>query len=97
MDRYTGLIGIALIFGIAFAMSNNRKAINYRVVLSGLGVQLLLALFILKTAIGKTGDELNSPIAVMDAASINDTSISLYNDITLELQIPRSKIVISRC
>jgi CNT family concentrative nucleoside transporter len=53
MERYTGLIGIVLIFGIAFAMSNNRKAINYRVVLSGLGIQLLLALFILKTSIGK--------------------------------------------
>jgi CNT family concentrative nucleoside transporter len=53
MERYTGLIGIALIFGIAFAMSNNRKAINYRVILSGLGIQLLLALFILKTTIGK--------------------------------------------
>jgi CNT family concentrative nucleoside transporter len=53
MERYTGLIGIALIFGIAFAMSNNRKAINYRVILSGFGIQLLLALFILKTTVGK--------------------------------------------
>ena len=53
MDRYTGLIGVALILGIAFSMSNNRKAINYRTVLSGLGIQLLLAVFILKTAAGK--------------------------------------------
>ncbi len=53
MERYTGLIGIALILGIAFAMSNNRKAINYRVILSGLGIQLLLALFILKTTLGQ--------------------------------------------
>jgi CNT family concentrative nucleoside transporter len=53
MDRYTGLIGIALIFGIAFLMSNNRKAIDYRVVFSGLAIQLSLAFFILKTAIGK--------------------------------------------
>src|SRR5580698_6005486 len=53
MDRYTGLIGIALIFGIAFAMSNNRKAINYRLVFSGLGIQLALALFILKTTVGQ--------------------------------------------
>ena len=53
MERYTGLIGIALIFGIAYAMSNNRKAINYRVILPGLAIQLFLALFILKTTIGK--------------------------------------------
>src|ERR1019366_8648201 len=38
---------------IAFLMSNNRKAINYRLVFSGLGIQLLLAVFILKTDIGK--------------------------------------------
>jgi CNT family concentrative nucleoside transporter len=53
MERFTGLIGIALIFSIAFAMSNNRKAINYRLVFSGIGIQLALALFILKTTIGQ--------------------------------------------
>ena len=54
MDRYTGLIGIILILAIAFAMSNNRKAIDYRVVFSGLGIQLFLAVFILKTKIGES-------------------------------------------
>jgi CNT family concentrative nucleoside transporter len=52
MEKYTGLLGIFLILGIAFLLSNNRKAINYRLVFSGLGIQLLLALFILKTQIG---------------------------------------------
>lgn len=54
MDRFTGLIGVVLIFGIAFLMSNNRKAINYRLVLSGLAIQVALAIFILKIPIGKT-------------------------------------------
>ena len=54
MERFTGLIGIALIFGIAFLMSNNRKAINYRLVLSGLLIQIFLAVFILKIPFGKT-------------------------------------------
>ncbi|HEY6163149.1 MAG TPA: Na+ dependent nucleoside transporter N-terminal domain-containing protein, partial [Bacteroidia bacterium] len=48
MERFTGLIGIALIFGIAFLFSNNRKAINYRLVLSGLGLQAAIALLILR-------------------------------------------------
>ncbi|OYU94911.1 MAG: NupC/NupG family nucleoside CNT transporter [Bacteroidetes bacterium B1(2017)] len=52
MEKFTGLIGIALILGIAFLLSNNRKAINYRLVFSGLGIQVALALFILKTEIG---------------------------------------------
>lgn len=54
MERFTGLIGVVLIFGIAFLMSNNRKAINYRLVLSGLAIQVALAIFILKVPLGKT-------------------------------------------
>lgn len=53
MQRFTGLIGVVLILGIAFLLSNNRKAINYRVVLSGLAFQLVLAVFILKTDTGR--------------------------------------------
>ncbi|WP_092460070.1 NupC/NupG family nucleoside CNT transporter [Thermoflavifilum thermophilum] len=51
--RFTGLLGIVLILGIAFLMSNNKKRINLRVVLSGLALQLALAIFILKVPIGK--------------------------------------------
>ena len=52
MERFTGLLGILLILGIAFALSNNRKAINLRTVGMGLLLQFALALFILKTNIG---------------------------------------------
>jgi len=53
MHRLVGLLGIAAILGIAFLMSNNRKAINYRVVYWGLGLQIAFAIFILATPIGK--------------------------------------------
>ncbi|WP_421829538.1 NupC/NupG family nucleoside CNT transporter [Larkinella sp.] len=53
MSRFTGLIGIVLILGIAYAMSNNRKAIKYRTVGVGLLLQFGLAVFILKTDIGQ--------------------------------------------
>ena len=53
MERFTGLFGIVLILGLAFALSNNRRAINYRLVLSGLAIQFGLAVFILKTTIGQ--------------------------------------------
>lgn len=48
MERFTGLIGIALILGIAFLFSNNRKAINYRLVISGIILQLVIAILVLK-------------------------------------------------
>jgi CNT family concentrative nucleoside transporter len=53
MEKFTGLLGIALILGIAFLLSNNKKQINLRLVLTGLGLQVLLAVFILKTDTGK--------------------------------------------
>ncbi len=53
MERFTGLIGIVLILGIAYAMSDNRKAINFRTVGVGLALQFGLAVFILKTEFGR--------------------------------------------
>lgn len=53
MERFTGLIGIIVILGLAFLVSNNKKAINYRLVISGLVIQLVMALFILKTSVGQ--------------------------------------------
>ncbi len=53
MDRFTGVLGLVLIFGIAFLMSNNRKAINYRLVITGIILQVGTAFFILKVPIGQ--------------------------------------------
>ncbi len=53
MERFVGLIGIVCILGLAYLLSNNRKAINYRTVGVGLLLQFSLAVFILKTEIGQ--------------------------------------------
>lgn len=48
MERFTGIIGIVLILSIAFLFSNNKKRINYRLVVSGLSLQLIIALLVFK-------------------------------------------------
>ena len=53
MGRFTGIIGIIIILGLAFLWSNNRIAINYRLVITGLVLQIVLAIFILKVPIGQ--------------------------------------------
>ena len=53
MSRFTGIIGIIIILGLAFLWSNNRKAINLRLVVTGLLLQLALAIFILKVPVGQ--------------------------------------------
>jgi len=52
-SRWVGLIGIVTIFAIAYLMSNNRKAINKRLVFSGLLLQILMAVFVLKIELGQ--------------------------------------------
>jgi CNT family concentrative nucleoside transporter len=53
MERFTGLLGIFFLLAIAFAMSNNRRKLDWRLIFWGLSLQLLFALFILKTPIGQ--------------------------------------------
>ncbi len=53
MDRYIGLVGITVIIGICYIMSNNRKKINLKTVLVGFLLQFLLAIFVLKVPIGQ--------------------------------------------
>ncbi len=53
MQQYQGLIGIVTLMGIAVLMSENRRRILWRPVLVGLGMQVLLAAFILKTPWGQ--------------------------------------------
>ncbi|MGI5843312.1 MAG: NupC/NupG family nucleoside CNT transporter [Candidatus Xenobium sp.] len=52
MERFVGLLGLITILGIAYALSTNRKAISFRTVGWGLGLQFALALFVLKTRTG---------------------------------------------
>ncbi|MDP7025351.1 MAG: nucleoside transporter C-terminal domain-containing protein, partial [Candidatus Marinimicrobia bacterium] len=53
MERLIGLLGIVVLLGIAWLLSNNKKKIDKRIVLWGFGLQLFFALFILKTPIGQ--------------------------------------------
>jgi CNT family concentrative nucleoside transporter len=52
MDHLIGILGIIVLLAIAFALSNNRKQINMRIIGWGLGLQAIFAIFILKTPIG---------------------------------------------
>jgi CNT family concentrative nucleoside transporter len=48
MEKFQGLIGVAVILGIAFLFSNNKKNINYLLVISGLTLQLVIGILVLK-------------------------------------------------
>ena len=48
-----GMIGMILLLGIAFILSNNRRQINYRIIVWGLSLQFIFGILILKTPLGK--------------------------------------------
>lgn len=52
-ERAIGLLGIATMLGIAFLLSYDRKRIDWKLVASGLGLQAVFGLIVLKTETGR--------------------------------------------
>src|SRR3954451_5531576 len=52
MERFTGLLGILVILGVAFLVSTSRKSIQRRVLVWGLTLQFGFAFLVLKTNVG---------------------------------------------
>ncbi len=58
-----GFVGIIVLLGIAYLFSNNKSKINWRLVLSGLGLQILFAILIVKgDSLGKFFSPLAYPL-----------------------------------
>ena len=53
IDLVRGLFGVAVMIGIAYAFSTNRRAVNWRLVGVGIGLQLVFALLVLYTGPGE--------------------------------------------
>ena len=53
MDRFTGLLGLAVILGGCYLASKNRRAIRPQLLLWGLGLQFAFAFLVLKTGFGR--------------------------------------------
>src|SRR6204780_1295136 len=64
MGRFTGILGLVTMLGLAYAFSTNRRAIRLKTVAWGLGLQFAFAVFVLRSDIGRTlfqkaGDAVN--------------------------------------
>jgi CNT family concentrative nucleoside transporter len=53
MGRYTGILGLLTMLGLAFAFSTNRRAIRVKTVAWGLSLQLVFAIFVLRVEFGR--------------------------------------------
>ena len=64
MHRFIGVLGILFVLGMAFLMSNNRRAIRYKTVAWGLGLQIVLAFLVMRWTWGQW-----APIASLTKAN----------------------------
>ncbi len=53
MGRFTGILGLLLMLGLAYAFSTNRRAIRVKTVAWGLGLQIAFAVFVLRSQSGR--------------------------------------------
>jgi CNT family concentrative nucleoside transporter len=53
LPRFTGLLGLLVFLGIAYALSTNRNAIRWRTVAWGLGLQVVFAFLVIKWTFGQ--------------------------------------------
>ena len=53
MGRFTGILGMAVILGLAWLFSTDRRAIKLKTIAWGLGLQLVLGFFVLRSETGR--------------------------------------------
>ena len=91
MHRFTGLLGLIVFLTLAYVFSTNRRAIRWRTVAWGLGLQFVFAILVLKSTIGQhifttAGDGINKLLAHSVAGSSmvfgylggNDSTLTVF-------------------
>jgi len=53
MGRFTGILGLLTMLGLAYIFSTDRRAIRLKTVAWGLGLQIAFAIFVLRSAFGR--------------------------------------------
>src|SRR5580704_13083958 len=53
MGRFTGILGLLTMLGLAYVFSTNRRAIRVKTVAWGLSLQILFAIFVLRVDVGR--------------------------------------------
>ena len=53
MHRFVGILGILFVLGMAYLFSTNRRAIRYKTVGWGLGLQIAFAFLVMRWTIGQ--------------------------------------------
>jgi len=65
MGRFTGLLGLIVIMGAAWAFSSHRRSVKLRIITWGLGLQFAFAVIVLKTPASRILEAISGAVAAM--------------------------------
>lgn len=82
MNKLIGILGIIVIIGIAYLLSDNKKKINWKLVATGLGLQIVFALIILKIPVGRAFFEYASAAITKITDFTAEGTAFLFGDLT---------------
>jgi concentrative nucleoside transporter, CNT family len=76
VGRFTGLLGLVFILGVAWLFSAHKRAIKLRIIAWGLGLQFAFALLVLKTHFGKVFEAASYGVnAMLGYAEVGSTFV----------------------
>lgn len=81
MDRFIGILGIIAILGIAYLLSDNKKKIDWKLVGTGLILQVVFAILILKVPFGRKIFEGVSGVITKLLDFTNEGSVFLFGEL----------------
>jgi CNT family concentrative nucleoside transporter len=86
-ERMTGFLGLIFIMVLAYGLSDNKKAISWRLVILGTGLQAVLALLVLKTHVGRIIFDTANELIVKILSFSNDGAKFLFGNL-VGLNVP---------
>lgn len=81
MDKIIGIIGLFILVFSAYLLSDNKKAVNWRLVGTGIGLQVVFALLILKWPLGRKAFEVLSSMITKLLDFTREGSMFLFGDL----------------
>src|SRR4051812_10231758 len=65
MGRFTGLLGLAVILGVAWLCSTHKRQVKLRLIAWGMGLQITFAILVLKTNFGRVFQTIGTGVNAM--------------------------------
>lgn len=88
VDRLRGLAGMVVLLLLCWVLSNNKRLIPWRVIVWGLGLQLLLGFFVLRTGAGRWLFEKVNTLFVSLLAFTTEGSAFLFGNLARVQNVP---------